>query len=292
MTDDAATGANADQIAYWNEVAGAKWAANQSRLDRLMAPLGEALVAGAAARPGDRVLDVGCGCGDIALRLAAQVGPTGQVTGVDVSQPMLTHAEGRQRALPVTGRAPMAWVRADAMTRPFDATRDLMVSRFGVMFFDDRPRAFANLRGALAPGGRFAFLTWRRRREVEWMHAPLEWLASLEPVPDDPPGEVGPFALADAEASRRMLREAGFASVTATPVDAALTVGEGSTDDAAIDDAYVLLAGTGPAAAFLNGGEPELRARAEPLLRAGLRGHLKDGAVTMGGACWLYQGTA
>ncbi len=281
---------NADQIAYWNDVAGVKWAANQLRLDRLMAPLGEALVAGARAQPGERVLDVGCGCGDIALRLAGQVGQTGQVTGVDVSQPMLAHAEARALSMPAAGRARIGWVRADAMTCGFDGTHDLMVSRFGVMFFDDKPRAFANLRGALAPGGRFSFLTWRRRREVEWMDAPLRWLESLQAVPDDPPDEVGPFALADAEASCRMLSAAGFTGITAEPVDAALIVGAGPTDAEAVDDAYALLAGTGPAAAFLNAGEPALRARAEPLLRAGLQGHVKHGVVTIGGACWLYQG--
>ena len=181
--------ANAGQIAYWNEVAGAKWVANQDRLDRLMAPLSDALLAVAAPRPGERVLDVGTGCGDLALCASERVGSRGHVLGVDISRPMLAHAEDRRRRLPPADRAPIEWREADAMTHGFAPDVDLLVSRFGVMFFEDPPRAFANLRRAMRPGGRFAVLTWRRREEIEWMQAPLDWIATVVPTPEDVPGE-------------------------------------------------------------------------------------------------------
>ena len=283
---------NADQIAYWNEVAGAKWVANQERLDRLMAPLTAALMTGAAARTGERVLDVGCGCGEVALRFAAAVGASGHVVAVDVSAPMLARAAACETALPPDDRAAVDWQRADAMTRWFAADRDLIASRFGVMFFDDLPRAFANLRSAMRPGGRFAVLTWRRRGDVEWMQAPLEWLTALQPMPEDATGAVGPFALADREATCRMLTGAGFADVTADPVDATLTIGAGPTDAAAVNDALALLSETGPAAGTLRTSEPDARARAEALLRAGVEQRVSGGRVALAGACWLYRGRA
>ena len=289
--------ANADQIAYWNEVAGSKWAANQERLDRLMAPLTEGLMAGAAARTGERVLDVGCGCGEVALRLAAAVGASEHVTAVDVSAPMLAHAASREAALPLdgqaaNGRAAVDWRRADAMTRRFPADHDLVVSRFGVMFFDDPPRAFANLRSAMRPGARLAVLTWRRRADVAWMNAPLEWLTDLQPMPDDATGAIGPFALADPDTTCRMLARAGLADVTAEPIDGSLTIGAGASDEAAVDDALVLLGGTGPAAASLRAMEPDARSQAMALLRAGIEGRVSGGRVALNGACWLYRGRA
>ena len=291
------TTANADQIAYWNEVAGAKWAANQERLDRLMAPLTEGLMAGAAARTGERVLDVGCGCGEVALRFAAIVGTSGHVVAVDVSAPMLAHAAAREAALPqdgtaMGGRAAVAWQQADAMTYSFPADHDLVVSRFGVMFFEDPLRAFANLRSAMRPGARLAVLTWRRRSDVEWMNAPLEWLSALQPMPDEATGAIGPFALADPDATCRMLARAGLADVTAAPVQGSLTIGAGASDAAAVDDALVLLGGTGPAAASLRAMEPDARSQAMTLLRAGIEGRVSGGSVALGGACWLYRGRA
>ncbi len=290
MTNEHAnTTANADQIAYW-EAAGARWTANRERLDRLMAPLTEALMAGAAAGPGERALDVGCGCGEVALRLADAVGAAGQVAAVDVSPPMLAHAAAREAALPPGDRAAIAWERADASTRRFAGDRDLMVSRFGVMFFDDPPRAFANLASALRPGGRVALLTWRRRDEVEWMRAPLDWLTAVHPTPADTTGAVGPFALADEAATCRMLARSGLADVTAEPVDATLTIGAGASDAAAVDDALALLGDTGPAAAALRACEPDACSGIEALLRAGLERRVGGGRVLLGGACWLYRG--
>ena len=294
MTNEAMaeTGPNADQITYWNEVTGAKWVANQDRLDRLMAPLGAALLAKAAATAGEQVVDIGCGCGDISLRLADAVGSHGRVLGVDISQPMLAHAEIRRAALVPADRALVRWLRADAMVHAFEPDADLMVSRFGVMFFDDRPRAFANLRKALRPGARFAFITWRRRVEVEWMQAPMDWLASVFPMPDEVEGEIGPFALANADSTRRLMTQAGFRDVAVEPIDRPLTIGVAGGGIDAIDDALKLLTETGPAAALTRGAEPDVKQKAAALMRGGLEHHAGAGPVTLGGACWLYSGRA
>jgi SAM-dependent methyltransferase len=288
--------ANAAQIAYWNEVAGAKWVANQDRLDRLMAPLTDALLQVAAPRPGERVLDVGTGCGDLALRVADLVGPDGHVLGVDISKPMLAHAEARRLLLPRGARAAVDWQTADAMTHAFAPDADLLVSRFGVMFFEDPQRAFTNLRGAMRPGGRFAMLTWRRREEVEWMQAPIDWIASRLPVPDDVPGEIGPFAFAEPGTTCGMLTGAGFTDVVATPVDRDLVIGAAgplAANDpaAAIEDAMIILSDTGPAARQLREAEPDARGEALDCLRAGVARHVRGGRVVLRGACWIYSGT-
>ncbi len=294
--------ANAGQIAYWNDVAGAKWVANQDRLDRLLAPLTDALLAAAAPAPGERVLDIGTGCGDLALRVAERVGSRGHVTAIDISRPMLAHADARCQRLPAGDRAAIDWREADAMTHRFAPEADLLVSRFGVMFFEDTLRAFTNLRSAMRPGGRFAILTWRSRDEVEWLRAPLDWIAPVVPVPEDVPGELGPFALADPDATHRMLTDAGFTHVTAVPVDGDLVIGTAApatvrstdardADRVAIDDALGVLADTGPAARQLREAEPAARAEMLDLLLTGVRRHVKDGRVLLGGACWIYSGT-
>jgi SAM-dependent methyltransferase len=282
--------ANADQIDYWNEVAGAKWVANQARLDRLMAPLADALIDGAAAKRGERILDIGCGCGDVSLRLAESIGAAGHVTGLDISAPMLAHAAVRLHASTPGDRAPVSWLQADAMTHSFEPDHDLLVSRFGVMFFDDPPRAFANLGRAMKPGARFAFLTWRRRPEVEWMQTPLEWMAPLLPIPPETIGAIGPFGLADSEATCRMMTAAGFRSVSVDAVDCSLTIGAGATDAETVDDAFTLLTNAGAAANSLREADPDMRSRASGLLRDGLQARVTNGRVTMGGACWLYRG--
>lgn len=278
---------NTDQTTYWNEGAGAKWVANQARLDRLFAPLTQALVAAAAPRPGEHVLDIGCGCGDVSLATAALVGPTGHVRGVDISRPMLERARARQAD---EGRAlALDWLEADAMTYSFEPTADLLISRFGVMFFADPLAAFGNLRRGLKPGGRFAFLCWRRREAVEWMQWPLDQVAHVIPLPPSTLGAPGPFGLADEAATTRLLTQAGFSDVTADPVEAALTVGEGSDP---VDDALGLLLQTGPFASVFNEAEDSARAQAKPLLRRALEAKVQNDAVRLGGACWLYRGVA
>lgn len=274
-----------DQATYWNETAGPRWVANQVRLDAIMAPLTEALITVAAPRPGDRVLDVGCGCGDLALQIATRVGRAGRVVGVDVSAPMLAHAEARAGAWPEP-HAPLAWHRADAASHNLETTFDLLVSRFGVMFFEDKQAAFRQLRKAAGPDARLALLAWRTRAEVEWMQAPLDWIASAVPGPDSSEGEPGPFGLSDGPGTCDLLNAVGFHDVEAMPVDRVLTIG------ATVDEALTALRDTGPAAGTLRDAEPDLVQRAETLLREGLSRLVTEEGVQMRAACWLYRARA
>ena len=147
-----------DQAAVWNGSAGHAWVDAQELLDHLFQPFEQTLVQAVSAAPGVRVLDVGCGTGSTTLAAARLLGTGGSCTGIDISDPMITAARARaERA-----NATVTFIRADAQSHPFDtAGFDVIISRFGVMFFDDPVRAFANLRRAAAASGSLRFIAWR-----------------------------------------------------------------------------------------------------------------------------------
>jgi SAM-dependent methyltransferase len=210
MTATDAAGPNADQVGFWNNSAGPAWVAAQRVLDAQLRDLGLAAMQALAASEGETLIDIGCGCGDTTLELARRVGPSGAVLGVDVSRPMLEVARRRAAERDLTNAS---FLQADAQTSAFPPA-DGAFSRFGVMFFEDPPAAFANIRRALRPGGRLAFVCWRAMSENAWMTVPMAAAASLLPPPAHvDPGAPGPFALADAERVRGILGAAGFTDV-------------------------------------------------------------------------------
>src|SRR5712671_7921249 len=151
---------NADQIAYWNGPGGQHWTERQQVQDILLAPVSDILIDRAKPRAGERIVDVGCGCGATTIAFAQRVGPAGHVFGIDVSAPMLARA--RQMA---PAGIPVDFVLADATVYPFDSENcDLMVSRFGVMFFAQPAVSFANMRRALRRPGRLTFACCRAPR--------------------------------------------------------------------------------------------------------------------------------
>src|SRR5438309_1620679 len=188
--------ANAEQIRYWNEAAGPKWVSFQKVIDAQIAPLGERAMDRASIAPGERVIDVGCGCGDTTITLARRVGPAGLVLGIDISAPMLERAAETARA---AGLANVRFENADAQThRLSPGAFDVVYSRFGVMFFADPVAAFTNLRAALRPGGRLAFVCWRSLAENPLFTAPMAAAAKhLPPLPPPHPNAPDPFAFAD-----------------------------------------------------------------------------------------------
>jgi SAM-dependent methyltransferase len=277
--------ANAEQRAFWNEQAGPLWVAHQERLDRQIGPHGEAALAKLAAQPGERVLDLGCGCGDSSLALARAVGPTGRVLGVDLSEPMLARARERAAA---AGLAHAAFRAADLQTAPLEpGAFDAAFSRFGVMFFADPGLAFANVRRALRPGGRLAFVCWRPVAENPWVRVPMAAAAPLLSLPPPPPeGTPGPFAFGDAARVRRILTEAGFESVVIEPADLVMEPGGGDPDEAA--DLFLQV---GPLAFALReaGADEALRAKVRGAVREAFAPHVRNGRVALGSAVWLVR---
>jgi len=188
-------------------------------LDRQIEPLGLAAIDVLAPGEGEHILDIGCGCGQTSLSLAARVSPRGSVVGVDISKPMLEVARRRPRPAP---DLPVAFRQLDAQSGDLGhGIFDAAFSRFGVMFFSNPVAAFANIRTSLKAGGRIAFVCWRPLSENLWMQAPLEAALPFIPTAAQPdPTAPGPFAFADASRVRSMLTNAGFDTVTINPFDA------------------------------------------------------------------------
>ncbi|MBI5319874.1 methyltransferase domain-containing protein [Bradyrhizobium sp.] len=276
---------NADQIAFWNGVAGRHWTERQSVQDVLLAPVTERLIARIGAQAGQRILDIGCGTGAIAIELARQVGPSGHVLGIDISVPML------ERARQLTPReAPADYVLADATVYPFDPQSfDQAVSRFGVMFFADPVLSFRNLRTALRPNGRLAFACWREPRENGWMMAPL--MAVYRHVPKMPqlgPEDPGPFAFADEARVKRILGEAGFTDIAMEACPLTFDIAAGRGLEAAVQGALEI----GPASRALEGHPPEVVAAAIQSIRDALAPFAKGDAVLLPGAIWIVTARA
>ena len=276
---------NADQIAYWNGPGGQRWADRQQAQDILLAPVADILINRAQAKAGERIVDVGCGSGAISIALAQTVGPSGHVLGIDISGPMLARA----RQIAPAG-LPVDFVRADATVYPFDpASFDLLVSRFGVMFFADPGLSFGNLRRALKPSGRLAFACWREPRENPIFMVPLQAVYKHAPkLPQLGPEDPGPFAFASEARVTRILGEAGFKGIAMEPCNLSLDIAVGRGLDAAVESALEI----GPSARALAEQPPDVVAAAARSIREAFAPLVRGQAVPLGGSIWLVTANA
>ena len=267
---------NAQQATYWNEAAGPTWARLQSPLDRQLAPLGRAAMAALAPRPGERILDIGCGAGETSLQLAQAVAPGGEVVGADISGTLLEVARKRSEGL-----AGLSFVEADAQTHPFaPAQFDALFSRFGVMFFADPPAAFANIQRALKPGARLAFVCWRSMPENPVMTLPMLAALPFLPPPAPPePGAPGPFAFADPERIRAVLTAGGFQDVQIAPHDEKVGGGD-------LDTVVAMALQVGPLGGMLRE-NPDKREAVIAAVRAALVPHDGPDGVKLDSATWI-----
>jgi SAM-dependent methyltransferase len=271
---------NEDQRTRWNGIDGEFWAHQQDHLDRILAPVTEPLLAFAEPRAGLTVLDVGCGCGATTIELARAVGPSGRVIGVDISEPMLARAKERLR-----GFANATCLLGDAADlRLHDLRAELIVSRFGVMFFGDPVAAFANLRTGLASGGRVRFACWRPIHENPWLQVPLHAVYEHAPrLPKPDPEEPGPFSFADVARVERVLTAAGFTPPSFTPLDVQLDLAAGGT----VEDAALHASGMGPAKRALADQPEDVRAAAIESIRRALTPYASASGVKLPAALWL-----
>ena len=271
--------ANADQVAYWNAAAGETWTAMHDKLDGQIQPLGEAAMEALGLKAGDRVVDIGCGCGQTTIALAGRVGAAGSVLGVDISRPMLAAA---RRRLAAQGLSQASVIEADAQTHPFEAEAfDAAFSRFGVMFFEDPTAAFANILKGLKPSGRLGFVCWRPFAENPWMTVPLAAAQPFFPEPTPPPDPVapGPFAFADPDRLRAILSGAGFTDITVTAQDR--DIGAPNLDDA-IETALKV----GPLGARLRE-QPDKAPTVVGAIREALAAYATPDGVRLGSATWI-----
>jgi len=272
---------------YWNSPAMRFWADHHERIDRLLAGLMQVALDLAAPQPGERVIDIGCGSGTTVLELAARVGPTGHVLGIDIAERSVARARERITA---AGLRHAEVVLADVSTYAFPPSRfDLAFSRFGVMFFADPIATFGKLRRAMKPGGRLALAVFRTRQENPWIMAAMAAIAHLLP-PAAPPGpeEPGQFAWANPERVHRILEGAGFREVSLTPHDPAMPLaGPGGAAEAA-DFAMQI----GPAVRATLGASAEFREAVRSGLEAFFRSQDGPQGIVLPGAIWVVRARA
>jgi len=273
--------AGTDWTKRWQEIEGEHWVAEAERYDAMVGAFGEAMLDAADLRPGERVLDVGCGNGATTIDAARRVRPGGLVLGIDLSAPMLVLA--RQRATAV-GADEIEFVEADAQRHEFAVGAfDAAVSRFGVMFFDDPEAAFANIGRALRPGGRLAFVAWQGLERSEWILVPGAAAAAHVGMPEGiAPNEPGPGAFADPERVRQVLDAAGFVDIAVDEVICPIRVG----DD--VDDAVAFLQSIPVVHELFEAAEAEARSAAVDAAREALKPYAgPQGVVMNNNAAWI-----
>lgn len=272
--------ANAEQVEYWEGHGGEHWAAEAERYDSINRRFAERIVEALDPRPGERVLDVGCGNGALALAIGPRVAPDGDVTGLDLSGPMLAVARRRAEE---AGLDNVAFEKGDAQVHPLpEAGFDAVVSRFGVMFFDDPTAAFANLRRALRPGGRLVVACWHELLRNEWLTVPSAAMLAYVPMPDlGDPGGPGPFSLADPGRIRSILDDAGFVDSTVDEVAEPMCMGSSA------EDAVAFMSRTEMAARLLQDANEETAQKAWDAVGEAFARYESPDGVVLTGTAWL-----
>jgi ubiquinone/menaquinone biosynthesis C-methylase UbiE len=270
-----------DMSAYWDR-AGRVWVEQQELLDRLYAPIAEAVVRRADLRNGEHVLDIGSGAGATTFAAAWRVGPTGRAVGADISAPLVELARRRAGEMGLEG---VAFLLADAQTEAFAPTFDAVVSRFGVMFFPDPVGAFANLRRALKPGGRLAFACWRGPEDNPISLVPLAAAAPFLPEPrayeKDAPGR---FGFADPDRMRAILEASGWRDIAIEPLDDPTPV--------SADELLTMSVRIGPLNPILSAMDEAGRDRIREAVARALEPYVENGVARMNSACWLVSAKA
>ena len=268
----------------WNGESGLLWLANADERDRVLAPVGAVLLAAAVPMVGDDVLDVGCGCGATTLTAATCTGTAGSATGIDLSLPMLDLARRRASAV---GAVNATFVHGDAQTYKFTPESvDLVIGRFGTMFFSDPEGAFANIRTALRPGGRICLATWQPLGANEWLMVPGAALLQHTELPAGQLEGPGMFAQSDPAIVTEVLSAAGFDEIHIDAAEVMFPLGQ------TLDEAVAYLADAGPGRMLLDT-IPEGPARDAALadVRAALVEHHHPEGVQLHGGIWLINAT-
>jgi SAM-dependent methyltransferase len=268
--------ANAQQIAQWNGCAGRGWVEAQESLDRMFEPFEDLLVEAVAARGAQRVLDIGCGTGSTTLAVARALVGNGTAVGIDISEPMIALARARAER----EGAPPTFVCADAQTYAFEpATFDMIVSRFGTMFFDDSVRAFENLRRAAASGAHLETIVWRSPAENDFMTAAERAAAPFFPgMPVRRPDEPGQFAFANRDRAYAILEKSGWSEIEIKQLDVECTL--------PLPELMTYLSRLGPVGRMVQALDERTRTRVIEAVRGAFDPYVRGTEVRYVAACW------
>lgn len=265
-----------EQAKLWNGTAGCAWVEAQALLDRTLQPFEDLLVEAVSASGARRVLDVGCGTGSTTRAVARLVGVTGDSVGIDISEQMTATA----RMLAEQERVPAKFICADAQTHTFEpASFDMIMSRFGVMFFADPVQAFANLRDAAGKGATLCFVAWRSPAENPFMttaeRAAARLLPNLQAPRADAPGQ---FGFADARRVRSILEKSGWTQIDIQPIDVTCTLPESELSRYG--------ARMGPVGTALRDVDTRTRDQVVAVVRAAFEPYVHGDTVRFTASCW------
>jgi ubiquinone/menaquinone biosynthesis C-methylase UbiE len=278
--------ANNEAIAAWNGVLFDRWNQFRHTFGEGLSRFDDQALARHPPRPGERVLDVGCGLGDTSQRIAGLVGDRGAVLGIDAAPRFVEEAGSSAAAGGVTN---VDFEVADVQAEVPGSGFDLAYSRMGTMFFDNPVPAMRNIRGALLPGGRLCMIVWRQKPDNELFH-----LAELitERYLDHPESTdelscgLGPFSMANADTTSGILQSAGFEQVSLQRCDTSYKMGSN------LDEAVAFTTAIGPAGELIRLNEERgeaLRPKIEAEIRAELEPLLRPDGVWGGASTWIVS---
>jgi SAM-dependent methyltransferase len=274
---------NMQQATLWNDASGKAWVDLQPVLDEVLAPFARLLVDAGFPGEGGSVLDIGCGAGATTLAMARRLGNAGRCVGLDISEPLVALARTRAQA---DGLESAEFVAADAQTYAFEpACFDAVISRFGVMFFEDPGAAFANIRKAVKPGSRLVFVAWRSPAENGFMTAAARAAAPfLPPAPPPDPNAPGQFAFADGAKVWRIIEASGWSSIDVEKADIPCQVREA--------DLMTYATRLGPVGAALREVDPATAEKVMSALPGAFARFVHGGMARFNAASWLVTARA
>lgn len=286
ITNNPAETGDTEFVQFWNEVLAPKFIRFRHVLVDGLTRHSEAVFPRLPVRQGDRVLDVGCGFGDTAIKLAEIVGPEGEVVGIDCCDAFLAAAEAD---LAQTGLTNAGFMRGDAEVALPEGAFDFVFARFGTMFFANPVAGMRNMRKALRPGGRMTHIVWRQPADNPWLSMAKDVVLQFLPPPGDGARTCGPgpFSMADEETVRKMMEIAGYTAVTFERVDAPVLIGHN------VQDAVDFQLAIGPAGeVFREAGEmaEQRRGEIEAALADAIRQQTKaEDGIIMSSSSWVIS---
>ena len=272
-------------VDFWNEILLPKFVKYRHILVGGLTRHSELIFPNLEVSKGDKVVDVGCGFGDTALKFAEIVGPEGSVLGIDCCEGFLKY--GREEAQ-VAGVTNLTFIEADVQSHPFEPVHDFCFSRFGTQFFENPVAGPRAMRSALKPGGIMTMIVWRTIDDNPWLGMPKDVVLKILPPPGDDARTCGPgpFSMAGQEMVTKQLEIAGYDSIDFKRVDAPLMVGD------TLDDAFNFQIALGPAGeVYREAGDLaiEKHAEIEAALKAELKKHVTPEGVVLGSSSWVIS---
>ena len=216
---------NQEQKEFWNEKKGEIWVSLESKIDKMLGPLGDQAIKILKPKVGEKILDIGCGTGSTSQTLSKLVGESGIITGIDISKPILNFAQKQKENKKIKN---INFIQADAQNHQFsDLNFDAVFSRFGIMFFEDPISAFKNIKKSLSCNGRLTFVCWSKSEDNDWMNLSSNVASQfLELPPKANPKEPGPFALEDYFYIEEILIKSGWKNIKIKAYKENIVIGE------------------------------------------------------------------